>query len=271
MRPEAVQEADHVGQIVKNLSNSVHKILTWQGDKPAARIQEEARKARYGLMAEYCAAQGIAHLFLAHHADDQAETVLFRLAKGSGLDGLGGMRAAQNYNDDLTLIRPLLNIEKSRLIATCRHHDLAAIDDPTNFCTDYARPRLRAAREVLEEEGLSTKRLATTAYRLQRARAALDDVTDIVFRDAQSSGSDDGALQLDWAILQTQPEEIALRVIIQSIQSLKPDADYLPRMEKIEALLYDLFHEESFRKRTLGGLVFARDDKTQMLLIKGER
>lgn len=217
-------------------------------------------------MAEYCATHSITHLFLAHHADDQAETVLFRLAKGSGLDGLSGMRSVQQYDDNLTLIRPLLGIEKTRLVATCAHHDLAPVDDPTNFCEDYARPRLRAAREVLEAEGLTTKRLATTAQRLRRARVALDEITMQVFQDALKSDTNN-IITLHWSTIQTQPEEIGVRILIKTIQTLKPEADYLPRMEKIESLAHDLRLSDPFRKRTLGGLVFERDDEGKYLRV----
>jgi len=267
LRAESADEAKAVGQQIADFPRVTHSILTWQGDKPEARIQEEARNARYALMAKYCAQHGIEHLFLAHHADDQAETVLFRLAKGSGLDGLSGMRMMQSYDENLTLVRPILSIEKSRLVATCLHHGLDYIDDPSNFCDTYARPRLRAAREVLEGEGLSTKRLATTALRLQRARDALHGITDTIWTDVRLKPHNDQHVRLDWGALHRQPEEIGLRVVIKAIETLKPDRAYLPRMEKIESLFHDLRHEDSFRKRTLGGLVFERDDKAQIITV----
>ena len=265
LREASANEATTITETIANFSRTTHTVLTWEGAKPTARIQEEARKARYRLMAEYCTAHGITHLFLAHHADDQAETLLFRLAKGSGLDGLTAMRAVQRYNEDLTLVRPLLGVEKARLVATCAHHDLTFIDDPTNFCKDYARPRLRDAREVLEAEGLTTKRLVTTAHRLQRVRNALDEITADIFQEALKKDTEN-SLALDWSIIRMQPEEIGLRVLIKAIHILKPDAPYLPRMERIESLAHDLRLEAPFRKRTLGGLVFERDDKTKHLL-----
>jgi tRNA(Ile)-lysidine synthase len=119
LRAESADEAAQVAAWLKNWPNTRHSVLKWEGDKPQNRIQEEARNARYRLMTDYCAGQGISSLFLAHHQDDQAETFLLRLAMGSGLDGLAAMRAVHKTGAGLILLRPFLTLPKERLLATC--------------------------------------------------------------------------------------------------------------------------------------------------------
>lgn len=267
LRKNAAAESKFAVQQMKGWRNIQPFILKWSGTKPKTRILEEARKARYDLMAKHCRKHGIHHLFLAHHADDQFETVLFRLAKGSGLDGLSGMKMLQPYNENLMLVRPFLNFEKSELLQLCKAHKIKFTDDPTNKNEDYARPRFRAAKDLLEAEGLSAKRLTTSVRRLQRARDALAQIADELYEDAVNQKA--GQVTLHWPLVSAQPAEIALRVLIKAIQHLRPGEDYLPRMEKIETLLDDLLSPKPFRKRTLGGLVFER--KREMLLICLER
>lgn len=259
LREGSAEEARQVGADLADFSCVQHHILTWENPS-ARRVQEEARKARYALMAEYCAAQRIGTLFLAHHRDDQAETVLFRLAKGSGLDGLCGMREVYDYSDDLKLCRPLLGVSKDDLIAVCETLGVSYVDDPSNESEDYARVRLRKSRAVLEDEGLTAKRLVVSAKRLVRARDALDEMAEKAYIDAIQEKNTKQVVFKTKSLL-GWPEEIMLRAVIKAMQGLRPGREYAPRMEKIEDLVFDLIHEEVFRKRTLGGVIIERDDK----------
>ena len=91
-----------------------HAILVWEGVKPRSRVQERAREARYALLFEHAARIGADHLMTAHHADDQAETILFRLLRGSGISGLSGMASSSKRNG-MILARPLLNFPRQSL------------------------------------------------------------------------------------------------------------------------------------------------------------
>ena len=263
LRPEAGREAQELEMRLAGVGIDC-KILTWEGEKPENKVQEAARAARYELMAEYCRKEGVAHLFLAHHEDDQAETFLFRLAKGSGLDGLGGMAPVHQYSNDLKLIRPLLDVSKEALVEYCRTHDLPFFEDPSNQNDKYARVRLRRAREILEEEGLSVKRLATTAKRLSRARLALDTLAQNLYQKATLI-KDTHSIVLDFEIWREQPEEISLRALQKAMTDLaagaKIENKYGPRMERVEDLFEDLIRPVPFRKRTLGGIVLKRTDQ----------
>jgi tRNA(Ile)-lysidine synthase len=268
LRRESAKEAQQVGKILKSWSLR-HEILRWKGKKPKTRLMEEARAARYALIADYCQANKIKHLFLAHHQDDQAETFLFRLAKGSGLDGLAAMKKTQVLSASLTALRPLLEIPKEQLVATCKKHKIAYIKDPSNETERFARPRLRKSWKILEEEGLSSKRLAVTAARLERARAGLDEIAGKAF--IKNAITKETARIAFKKKLLTEPEEIAFRVLLQAIRYLRTEESYLPRMERIEQLFGDLRSSQPFRKRTLGGLVFERNDKKGVLIISLEK
>lgn len=269
LRAESADEAQNVAGWVKDWPNLKHVILKWDGEKPQNRIQEEARNARYGLMAEYCARQGIEHLFLAHHQDDQAETFLLRLAMGSGLDGLAAMRAMQKHSLGLMLLRPFLALPKERVLATAKALDLSFVNDPSNGSDNFARVRLRKSMAALEAEGLSAKRLAMTAERMERARQALD----VIAERAQNSAlalKETARIIYKIEPLVEWPEEIVLRVLIHALKAMRPKGEHLPRMEKIESLFRDFLSPGPFTKRTLGGLIFERDDQEKLLYISLE-
>ncbi len=269
LRKQAAQEAALVHEIVSKWPHITHSVLRWEGDKPDTRIQEEARGARYGLMAAYCERHAIKHLFLAHHQDDQAETFLFRLAKGSGLDGLAAMMPAQDYSPSLALLRPLLEVPKTRLIATCVENDVSFVEDPSNDSDKYARVRLRKSRDVLKEEGLTSKRLSTTAMRLARARQALDQISDMAMQDITIQ-KDTKRIALNLEVLKAWPGEIGLRVLIKSMADLNDSDGYGPRMEKVESLFEALMVSPEFRRQTLGGCIIQRDDGASQLIIELE-
>ncbi|CAO3419229.1 tRNA(Ile)-lysidine synthetase (EC 6.3.4.19) [Azospirillum doebereinerae] len=208
LRPESGEEAVAVGRSMAVLGLP-HRILRWTGDKPAGGIQAAARAARHRLLAQSCAEEGILHLALAHHRDDQAETLLLRLARGSGIDGLAGM-AAIRAEGAVRIIRPLLDWTHDRLLATCIAAGAGWVEDPSNHNPRYARARLRAARSLLEAEGLDALRLAETARRAGRARAALETATTTLLAEAASLYPE-GWIRLASAPLLAAPEEIALR------------------------------------------------------------
>lgn len=269
LRSESAAEAASVGEWARMFPDVTHDVLRWEGVKPESRILEAARAARYALLSNAMTRIGAKHLFVAHHQDDQAETFLIRLAKGSGLDGLSGMRELQAFGDDKWIVRPLLDATKADLIAVCEESNVPFVNDPTNENQAYLRPRLRAAQGILEEEGLSSKRLSVTARRMLRARDALDSMAADLRKRAARAGRGDGEV-LDIVLLREAPEELILRVFLSVMEDLRPDADYGPRMERAENLLERFLHDESFNGATLGGCIFAIDAKNGTVWIRKE-
>ncbi|MFN5719314.1 MAG: tRNA lysidine(34) synthetase TilS, partial [Bradyrhizobium sp.] len=150
-----------------------HQTLRWSGPKPGAGVPAAARAARYRLLAQAARKYGATHILTAHTRDDQAETLLMRMLRGSGVAGLSAM-ARETERDGIRLIRPLLDISKAQLIATLQKARIGFADDPTNRDPSFTRPRLRALMPLLAEEGGDARNLARLAARIARANAALE-------------------------------------------------------------------------------------------------
>jgi tRNA(Ile)-lysidine synthase len=171
LRPEAADEAAFVEREAKRLGLKAH-VLNWSGPYPKTGIPAAAREARYGLLCGLARTLDAAVL-TAHTQDDQAETVVMRLARGSGVDGLSAMETG-TVRDGVTLVRPLLPVSRQRLRDTLRQAGMTWIDDPTNENMTHERVRVRKALDVLDGLGVSREAVALTAARLGRARSALE-------------------------------------------------------------------------------------------------
>lgn len=251
LRAEAAIEARQVGEWLAG-RGIAHHILRWDGAKPSADIQAEARAARYGLLESWCAAHGVLHLLLAHHRDDQAETLLLRLARGSGVDGLSAM-APVSESFGLRLLRPLLGTARARLAATLRARGQDWIEDPSNRNAAFARVRLRNLQPVLAAEGMTADRLAATARRLGRARAALEQaVAEAAARWVEVSSA--GYALVDPAAFAALPEEIGLRLLVRLVQAVG-GSGHPPREERAEAL-HARLRRDGAVATTLGGCRF---------------
>ncbi|SDE20628.1 tRNA(Ile)-lysidine synthase [Rhodospira trueperi] len=169
LRPEAGDEARAVAAWME-AADIAHDILTWTGPRPVAGIQAAAREARLSLLEDWCRRNGVVDLMLAHHLDDQAETVLQRLGKGSGPDGLCGM-APVSYRRAVRVLRPLLSVPGDRTRATLETRGHPWIEDPSNDDATYQRVRLRYLRPALADAGLTASGLALTAERAAEARS----------------------------------------------------------------------------------------------------
>jgi tRNA(Ile)-lysidine synthase len=252
LRPEAAAEAAQVGRWLAARGID-HHVLVWDAGGGGANLQARARAARLALLQDWCERAGVLHLLLAHHLDDQAETFLLRLGRGSGVDGLGAM-APVAYARACRLVRPLLGVPKACLVATCRARGQAVVEDPSNRDPRFARVRLRQALPALAGEGLAAARLAKTAAAMRRARAALDQATaELLVRAARPHPG--GFCRLDRAALAGAPRELALRGLAAVLGSVG-GADYRPRLERLVRLLDALADPGAAGggvARTLGG------------------
>lgn len=170
LRPEAAAEARVVAEVCRRLE-CPHQVLTW-GDAPAGNVQDAARQARYDLLAGWAKTHGLDAVLLGHTADDQAETFLMRLARGSGVDGLAAMR--RDWHDrGIRWLRPVLQATRDDLRGVLRARGVAWVEDPSNDDTGFDRVRMRCAMQDLAGLGLDRARLVSTADRMKDARAAL--------------------------------------------------------------------------------------------------
>jgi len=271
LRPESGREARAVKRLAEGLGVA-HRTLRWTGEKPVTGLQQAARAARYRLLAAAARAAGARHVVTAHTSDDQAETVLMRLARGSGLRGLRGMapvtplalgqRARRKEGDRLLLIRPLLAIPKARLVATLKKAGVAFADDPSNRDPRFARVRLRGLMPAIAAEGLDAGRLALLARRMARADAALEAAAGAAAARLSLTRSD-RRVTLDAAGFADLPAEVALRLVGAAIAQVGDEGPV--ELAKLEALFAALAgHVRAARppprfRRTLAGALVTHE------------
>lgn len=253
LRRESKAEAAAVARLARKLKVT-HRILPWRGRKPKTGLPQAARNARYELLARVARSTGASHILTAHTLDDQAETVLIRMARGSGIAGLGAMARMTPLptvaHSELMLLRPFLEIPKMRLVATARTAKAAYAQDPTNIDPRFTRARLRGLMPVLAQEGLDARRLSLLARRLRRANAALEVAVNAA-QAAVSSGWDDGRITLDASRFLALPAEIALRLLGRAVTVAGDEGPI--ELGKLEALAAAIRGARGRFRRTLAG------------------
>lgn len=260
LRAEAAAEAAQVAAWLKPYCP--HVTLAWEEGALESHVrspQKAARDARYGLIAAWCARENRSHLFLAHHADDQVETFLIRLTRGSGISGLASMAPATRLRTaagDVVLARPVLAFTKADLAGACRDFGQPWLEDPSNQNRASARIRFRQAARLLEEEGFSRERLLDTVAHMQRARAALDHATHQLLSTA-TAWDHYGAVRLSLRAWAAAPEEIGLRAL-SSLLTAAGGQIYGPRFESLMRLAGQM-RKGPWRDSTLHGCFIARD------------
>jgi len=282
LRPEAGAEAEQVAEWARR-RGLPHDTLVWTGAKPKSRIQERARQARYQLLFAHAARIGADVVATAHHADDQAETILFRLLRGSGPAGLSGM-AASRGRFGLTHARPLLQCSKTELIACCAAKTHPFLTDSSNSDPAYARTRMRALGRLLEPEGLGREALLRLGRRAARAEAALAARAATVAETLPAERTP-GLYRADISSLAQEPDEIFLRILAREIVPIvSPPGDplgdsldeptlgrlRLKRLETLACAMQAALRASTPFSGTLGGaaLTLGRD---HMLTIRPEK
>jgi tRNA(Ile)-lysidine synthase len=228
LRPDAAAEARHVADICRDLGID-HQILTVQVEHGGQGLQAAARAARYAALTAWCEATGLPTLATAHHADDQAETLLMRLARGAGVGGLAGIRAERPLSPTVRLIRPLLDWRKAELTAIVADAGVAACDDPSNRDDRFDRTAMRAL--LAATPALDPARLAAAAAHLADADAALDWAAARAFAASVARSGD--CVSLDPA---DYPPEIIRRMLVRLFaeHDVFPDG---PALERLVAAL----------------------------------
>lgn len=258
LRPDAAAEAGAVRRAAHALGLP-HEVLCWRGDKPMSGLQDAARAARYRLLADHAAESGADLVLTAHTRDDQAETVLMRLAAGSALAGLAGMRPERQLTPGLRLGRPFLGLDKTTLVNWCEVRGIPFVRDPSNTNPLFARARLRAAAKALAAEGLTSTRLARLAERAARDEAALQQAARRALLDLRLP-TPDGGMRLDGLRLRDLPEAVALRCVDLAIEAAGGSGHRLERLEVLVfAHLLPALRAATAMRRTLAGLVIGAD------------
>lgn len=232
LRLESAAEADQVGRICAGLGVP-HTVLRWQGWDRRGNLQDQARRARYRLLADWATGCGLGAVVLAHTSDDQAETFVMRLARGAGVDGLAAM-PVRRLSQGITWLRPLLTVGRGELRAWLTGQGLSWVDDPSNDDAHYHRVRVRKALGTLAAVGIDAATLAAVAGHLAQVRAALD--VQVLAAARQFSRTEAGDVVLDAACLTDLPPEI-LRRLLRAALLWVASAEYGPRGAALARLI----------------------------------
>jgi tRNA(Ile)-lysidine synthase len=240
LRPEAASEAAFASEICARLG-CAHTILPVQVETGGEGLQGEARRARYAALGAWAEGHSIAILCTAHHADDQAETILMRLQRGSGIAGLSGIRAVRKQGRKLRTARPLLGWARSDLAAIVQAAGLAAVDDPSNRDLRFDRVAMR--KFLAENPQFEPNRLSRSASALAEADEALAWTVE------RLAGERCTLLHGEWRIDSADlPREFKRRLLHRAIAQIRRSHDLTPDWtgaEDVEGLLVSLEGKET--------------------------
>lgn len=263
LRKESKAEAAAVARLAREL-DIAHRTSRWTGRKPKTGLQEAARLTRYRLLGRAARKAGGTHILTAHTLDDQSETVLIRMSRGSGLSGLGAMQriSVAPQNEELTVVRPFLEIPKARLIATLNAAGILYADDPSNRDPRFTRARLRGLMHLLAEEGLDAAQLARLAHRLKRADVAIEKAVERAVTELFVELPGAPAIAIESQRFADLPAEVALRLLGRAVARVGDEGPV--ELGKLEALKTALDEAQKspknpFRRTLAGAIVTLKD------------
>ncbi len=252
LRAEARQETALVADTARRFGFNC-RVLVGDGVKTGGNLQAAARDLRYQLMTDACHALGVDILVTAHHLEDQAETFLLRLARGSGVDGLGAM-APQSWRRGVRLIRPFLDTPKARLqdFLASDYLDIRWVEDPSNEDSSFDRVKLRKLAPRLKDAGLTPKRLVATARRMRDAEKVLEQAADdLAVRAVRVDPA--GHCAIDRREFTGALPDTRLRLLSRCLAAVGGQT-YRPRMARLRNIMDAVVSSKQCR-RTLAGCV----------------
>lgn len=263
LRKESKAEAAAVARLAREL-DIAHRTSRWTGRKPKTGLQEAARLTRYRLLGRAARKAGGTHILTAHTLDDQSETVLIRMSRGSGLSGLGAMQriSVAPQNEELFVVRPLLEIPKARLIATLNAAEISYADDPSNRDPRFTRARLRSLMHLLAEEGLDAPQLARLAHRLKRADVAIEKAVERAVTELFVELPGAPAIAIESRRFADLPAEVALRLLGRAVARVGDEGPVeLGKLEALKSALNEAQNSPKNRfRRTLAGAIVTLKD-----------
>ena len=263
IRKKSLKEAREVQYLLKK--NKIHLVILNNKKKINKNIQSNARKTRYKLLSDYCTKKKVRNIITAHNLEDQVETFLIRLSRGSGLKGLSSMKLITKIENNLSLIRPLLDIKKKLLIKISKLTFGKYIKDPSNKDTKFLRTKIRNLQIHLKKSGINYDQIIKSINNLASSDEILDNYFKEKFSKVLIKSRKSVNIRLN-KFLELE-KEFKIRVINNAIKELRNNY-YNPRSKKVKLLIENL-EKKSFLRATLGGCIFSREkDKISLKIEK---
>lgn len=251
LREESTDEALYISNLCEK-NDIKHVILTWEGEKPEHNVELLARENRYKLISKYCKENNIDYVFIAHHIQDQAETFLIRLFRGSGIDGLSSMKKiAENYN--LKIIRPFLNVKKEDLKNYLLEKQIKWVEDKSNDDEKYLRNKIRIFLNSFENKDDIIKRIDFAVNQINDYKIFVDNYIKKIEKKIFQFNSF-GTCILNRHFLLQEDENIILKILAQ-ISMVISGNKYKPRLEKLRRL-FETIQNGEIIKYTFYGCIF---------------
>ena len=262
IRKNSNQEALKVKKLLKKANINLKIFLNKK--KIIKNIQAEARNTRYDILANYCKKNRVKVLLTGHNLEDQVETFLIRLSRGSGLRGLSAMKPLSKINSQVSLFRPLLDTKKKFLIKISKNIFGKYFIDPSNKSEKYLRTKVRNLKKPLENSGIKYEQIFKSIQNLSLSKMTLDEYLNKTFKELIIKSNKE--ILINFNKYKNLSQDTKMALINESIKKLKKNY-YDLRSKKVNNLIYNIESRE-FKKTSLGGCVFFKKGKNLCLKIE---
>ena len=262
LRKNSAKESLHVKKLLKK--NSIKLKILKNRKKFSKNIQKQARDLRYGLLVKFCKKNNIKSLLTAHHKDDQVETFLIRLSRGSGIEGLSSMSQYTKLDRGIKLIRPFLDFKKEQLKYVSKKVFSETIKDPTNKNKKFLRTNIRDLTKILENKGLNSDQIIRSIQNISSTKEAINFYVNRSLKKFVKFNKKETVLDLK--MFREEPNEIKFKIINRIVKK-RSQSYYPPRSHKVLNLI-SRFEAKNSKKCTLGGCIFER--KKNLLYVTRE-
>ncbi len=263
IRKNSSQEAKKVKNLLKKEHINLKVLLNKK--KITKNIQAEARNIRYDILKSFCKKNNIKVILTAHNLEDQVETFLIRLSRGSGLKGLSAMKSLSKINNQVILFRPLLDTRKQFLVRISKTIFGKYFKDPSNKNQKYLRTKVRNLKIPLEKSGIKYEKIFKSIQNLSQSKTTLDGYLSNIFKEFIKKSNSE--ILINFKKYKDLNVDVKIAVINHSIKELKSNY-YDLRSKKVENLISNL-NKKDFKNSTLGGCIFFK--KGEYLCLKVEK
>ncbi len=264
IRKNSLKEAFQVKKLLNKFGIKLNVINNKK--KITKNVQGEARKVRYKNLIDFSKKKGSKIIITAHNLEDQVETFLIRLSRGSGLTGLSSMSTLTKLEKNFFLYRPLLDVQKKFLIEISKKTFKKYFKDTSNSNQKYLRTKIRNLRIPLKKSGIEYDQIIKSIKNLASSKATIDKYFKVSLKDIIKKKTKND-VEINFNKFSKINIEFKIRIINEAIKKLKGNY-YNLRSKKVISLI-DRIQSKKFKRTTLGGCIFSR--KKEFLSLKIEK